>query len=203
MTQIAAEARQLVEQQEEDANEITSIGEQAATMSNEAFNLAYSARQQQLDNSNKIDGLRYKLSSVETKIATVEKLTSDSLAKATDAYNEALTIKQQVLSLEVPSVDSAAMEAKAKQIMTDAERIKADAELLLTSNQDLLQNTMGKRAELQDLLNRANIQQQEVDRRLADMDRHRAKALEAVKIGNNVLKDADNTLETLKDFENR
>ena len=203
MTQIAAEARQLVEQQEEHANEITSIGEQAATMSNEAFNLAYSARQQQLDNSNKIDGLRYKLSSVETKIATVEKLTSDSLAKATDAYNEALTIKQQVLSLEVPGVDSAAMEAKAKQIMTDAERIKADAELLLTSNQDLLQNTMGKRAELQDLLNRANIQQQEVDRRLADMDRHRAKALEAVKIGNNVLKDADNTLETLKDFENR
>jgi len=130
-------------------------------------------------------------------------LSSDTLVKATDAYNEALTIKQQVLSLEVPTANSALMETQADQIMTDAERIQKDAELLMSQYQGLLQETMGKRAQLQDLLNRANIQQQEVDGRLADMDKHRAKALEAVEIGNNVLKDAQETLETLKDFENR
>ena len=203
MTQIAAEARQLVEQQEEDANEITSIGSQAYELSNDAYQLAYSAMQEQVHNANKIDKLKYKLSEVEDKIATVEKLSSDTLVKATDAYNEALTIKQQVLSLEVPTANSALMETQADQIMTDAERIQKDAELLMSQYQGLLQETMGKRAQLQDLLNRANIQQQEVDGRLADMDKHRAKALEAVEIGNNVLKDAQETLETLKDFENR
>ena len=50
---------------------------------------------------------------------------------------------------------------------------------------------------LQDLLNSAEYQQQTLDAQLADMDGHRAKALNAVQDGNGVLKDATRTLQTL------
>jgi len=203
MTQIAAEARQLMEQQEEDANEITSIAKQAFGLADDAYQQAYSAMQEQVHNANKIDALKYKLSEVESKLVTVEKLSSNILMKATDTYEEALTIYQQVFNLEVPTVDGKSLETAAKVISEDAERIKADARRLIDEYRPLIQDTMDKRVNLQDLLNRASVQQREVDSRLADMDMHRAKALEAVDIGNNVLKDAQDTLETLKDFENR
>ena len=52
--------------------------------------------------------------------------------------------------------------------------------------------------ELEDLLGRAENQQQQVDRQLADMDGYNQRALEAVQSGNNVLKDAQDTLRTLQ-----
>ena len=55
-----------------------------------------------------------------------------------------------------------------------------------------------KRVELEDLLGRAENQQQQVDRQLADMDGYNQRALEAVQSGNNVLKDAQDTLRTLQ-----
>ena len=203
MTQIAAEARQLMEQQEEDANEITSIAEQAYEMSNDAYQLAYSAMQEQVHNANKIDTLKYKLAEVENKLITVEKLSSNTLLKATDAYDDALNIYQQVFNLEVPAINSANLESQARQISEDSKRIKEDAQRLMDEYSPLVRTTMEKRMNLQDLLNRANMQQQEVDNRLEDMERHRSRATEAVQLGNNVLEDAQNTLETLKDFENR
>ena len=203
MTQIAAEARQLVEQQEEDANEITSIAEQAFDMSNDTYHMALSAKQEHVDNANSIDSLKSKLEYVENKLVTVEKLASNTLAKAIDAYDEALTIYRQVFNLDVPGINSASLENQAGQIKEDARRIKEDAEKLMSDYQTVIRDTMDKRVNLQDLLNRANIQQKEVDNRLEEIDRHKQKALEAVEVGNNVLKDAQDTLETLKDFENR
>ena len=203
MTQIAAEARKLVEQQEEDANEITSIAKQAFDMSNNAHQIALSAMKEQLSNANNIDKLKYKLMEVDGKLSTVEKLASNTLAKAENAYYEALTIHRQVLNLEVPSVRSEGLENQAEQIVEDSLRIKEDAERLMDEYQPVVRETMDKRVNLQDLLDRANIQQKEVNNRLEEIEHHKKKALLAVDVGNNVLTDAQNTLETLKDFENR
>jgi len=203
MTQIAAEARQLVEQQEEDANEMTSIVQQAFELADDAYKLAYSAMEEQVKNANKIDALKYHLSEVDSKLDTMSKHSENTLQKANDAYNEALNIYQQIFNLEVPSVNSDQLEAQAKAIKMDAKRIQEDAVRLINEYELLVRDSMDKRTNLQDLLDRANMQQQVVDRRLADMDKHRAKALEAVDMGNNVLINAEKTLETLRDFENR
>ena len=203
MSQIASSARQLSEQQNEDANEISSIAKQAFDLSHDAYQLAYSAMEEQVHNANKIDTLKFKLNEVESKLVTVEKLSSNTLTKATDAYQEALNIYQQVFNLDVPVLDTARLEEQAKKITQDARRIKEDAARLVGEHEVLVRETQDRRAVLQDLLNRASAQQQDVDSRLADMNKHRAKALEAVEIGNTVLKDAMETLETLKDFENR
>jgi chromosome segregation ATPase len=62
---------------------------------------------------------------------------------------------------------------------------------------NLLEETQNRRVQLQDLLDRAEDQQQTLDAQLADMDGHRAKAINAVEDGNSVLQDATRTLETL------
>lgn len=143
------------------------------------------------------------MSDVDDKLSTVEKLASNTLAKAENAYYEALTIHRQVLNLEVPGVNSEGLETQATQISDDARRIKEDAERFMSEYQAVVRETMNKRVNLQDLLDRAKIQQHEVDNQLNEIENHKAQALEAVEIGNNVLKDAQDTLETLKDFENR
>jgi chromosome segregation ATPase len=68
---------------------------------------------------------------------------------------------------------------------------------LIDSNVNLLEETQNRRVQLQDLLDRAEDQQQTLDAQLADMDGHRAKAINAVEDGNSVLQDATRTLETL------
>jgi len=203
MTQIASEARKLVEQQEEDANEITSIAKQSYDMSDNAYNMARSAMEEQLSNVDNIERLKTTLSDVENKLMTVEKLASNTLRKASDAYDEALTIYQSVFNLEVPKVNNENLENQAKQVVEDANRIKEDAQRLMDDYRDVTQETRDKRVGLEDLLKRANIQQREVDNKLAEMKAYTQKALDAVNVGNDVLKDAQNTLETLRNFENR
>ena len=71
------------------------------------------------------------------------------------------------------------------------------ANRLIENNMNLLEETQNRRVQLQDLLDRAEDQQQTLDAQLADMDGHRAKAINAVEDGNSVLQDATRTLQTL------
>lgn len=64
--------------------------------------------------------------------------------------------------------------------------------------QNLLRDTQDSRVQLEDMLRRAEEQQQQLDAQLADMESHRAKALAATAKGNSVLQDAESTLNTLR-----
>ena len=132
------------------------------------------------------------------KLMTVQSLATQTLRDSTDAYNQALNILQQAKSLEVPTVDHATLEDQAVKVNRDARRIQEEAQRLISENEELLLAAQDKRVELEDLLNRAENQQQQVDRQLADMDGYNKRALEAVQSGNNVLKDAQDTLRTLQ-----
>lgn len=205
MSQIASEARKLAEQQEEDANEISSIAKQAFDLSNDAYNLANEQMDEQLKNADHIEALKTQLNLMKDKLKTVQSLSTDTLNDASEAYEQALNIYQQVYSLDVPNVakDKKKLEEQATRIKTEAKRIKKDGERLIQENQQLLQETTDKREKLKQLLDRAHAQQQIVDDRLGEMDKHRAKALGAVALGNSVLVDANVTLNTLNDFQNR
>ena len=132
------------------------------------------------------------------KLMTVQSLATQTLRDSTDAYNQALNILQQAKSLEVPTVDHATLEDQAVKVNRDARRIQEEAQRLISENEELLLAAQDKRVVLEDLLNRAENQQQQVDRQLADMDGYNKRALEAVQNGNNVLKDAQDTLRTLQ-----
>ena len=202
MSQIARDARILADRQLEDANEITSIAQQAFKISNEAYEMASDAVQQQSSTGKQIRILQEAVGNLGKKLITVQRLSGKSLKDSTEAYNNALQIYQQALGLEVPAVESNDMENQAKKIEQEAVKLREEARIINEDNMELLRETQDRRIQLEDLLNRAKDQQRQVDAQLTDMKSNREKALNAVAAGNQVLTDAVNTLKTLEDFEN-
>merc|ERR1712156_935240 len=92
-------------------------------------------------------------------------------------------------------------EDKARKVEAEAKQIAADANLLLENNNQLLADMQNRRIQLEDLLNRAQTQQQQVDQQMETMTEYKSKADNAVTTGNAVLQDAEQTLKTLQDFD--
>jgi len=203
MSDIASKARKLSEQQESDAHQIEKMAIETFKLSNKANQLARDALEEQVKNANQIQVLQNQLQEMTEKLGTVENLSFETLNDANHAYDEAISIYRKVYNLDIPSVETQTLQNKAYEVSKESERIKLDAERLVEENLDLLKDTKFNRDELQQLLNRAISQQQEVDNRLDDMIEHREKGTEAVALGNMVLSKAKETLETLRDFENR
>jgi len=201
MSSIAREARQLAEQQEEDANEIASIAKQALDTSNNAYDMAYDALNQQTDTSKQVNVLVVQVQDMSTKLRSVQSLATQTLKDSTDSYNLALNIYQQALAMQVPTVDNRDLEDKARKVEAEAKQIAADANLLLENNNQLLADMQNRRIQLEDLLNRAQTQQQQVDQQMETMTEYKSKADNAVTTGNAVLQDAEQTLKTLQDFD--
>ena len=202
MSSIAREARTFAERQEEYANEIASIAQQAYKTAKEADEMTTDALEQQIATSKQIRVLNVQVNDMGDKLMKVQSLASKTLRDSTDAYNQALHIYRQAIGLEVPEVNSSDLKDQADKIEAEAVRIRKEAQRLIDENRGLIQETQDRRVQLEDLLLRAETQQQQVDAQLADMDSNRAKALKAVEDGNNVLNDAAKTLNTLEDFEN-
>ena len=159
--------------------------------------MARAAMEEQTKTGSQIKVLEEQVKLMSSKLRTVQSLAGQTSRDATDAYNTAINIYQQAKSIEVPSIDEENIEKQANRVQEEANQIKLDANQLIESNINLLQETQDRRVQLQDLLTRAEGQQQTLDRQLADMDGHRAKALAAVADGNSVLDDAQRTLRTL------
>ena len=183
--------------QVEDASEIESIAKQAYETSNSAYDMARAAMEEQTKTGSQIKVLEEQVKLMREKLMTVQSLTRQTSTDAIDAYNTAISYYQQAKSIEVPVIDEENIEKQANRVQEDANEINEEAQRLLETNINLLNETQNRRAELQDLLNSAEYQQQTLDAQLADMDGHRAKALNAVQDGNGVLKDATRTLQTL------
>ena len=183
--------------QVEDASEIESIAKQAYETSNSAYDMARAAMEEQTKTGSQIKVLEEQVKLMREKLMTVQSLTRQTSTDAIDAYNTAISYYQQAKSIEVPVIDEENIEKQANRVQEEANEIKEEAQRLLETNINLLNETQNRRAELQDLLNSAEYQQQTLDAQLADMDGHRAKALNAVQDGNGVLKDATRTLQTL------
>ena len=160
--------------------------------------MAREALEEQTYTENNITVLQVQVGDMGDKLRTVQSLASQTLRDSTDAYNQAINIVQQALSLQIPEVDHETLEEQAVKISREGRRIQEEARRLIDENQELLRDVQDRRVQLEDLLRRSENQQQMVDSQLAEMDGSRARALEAVEKGNTVLSDAQNTLITLQ-----
>ena len=181
----------------EDASEIEFIATQAKETSKSAYEMARGAMDDQHKTGNQIKVLEVQVNDMGKKLQKVQSLSVQTSKDAMDAYNSAINIFQRAKSLEVPSIDEENIEKQAKRVREEAQRIKDEANRLIDSNVDLLQETQDRRVQLEDLLGRAQSQQQTLDAQLAEMDKHAEKAKKAVENGNAVLSDAEKTLQTL------
>ena len=86
--------------------------------------------------------------------------------------------------------------------MLKAQRIKQEADELLADNEGLLDDLSEEIEETKELLERGHHQQQIADELLADTDAAKAKAEDAVRRGDEILKTAKKTLRTLQGWYN-
>ncbi len=87
--------------QEEDASEIASIAKQAYDTANDAYQVAWGAMGQQPNTSNQIRVLEVEVEKMRDRLRTVQSLAAQTLRDSTDAYNQALNIYQQAVTLKV------------------------------------------------------------------------------------------------------
>ena len=159
--------------------------------------MAYAAMEQQPTTGNQINILADQVQKMGENLRTVQSLATQTLQDASEAYNAAIKIYQEAKIMEVPKIDEGNIDKQANRVQQEAERIREEAERLIQENSMLLQDTQNRRVELEDLLNTAEDQQQQLDGQIAEMDSNRDKALKAVANGNAILEDADRTLVTL------
>jgi len=203
MTDIASRARKLANQQMEDASEIESYAKQAHDVSSAAYQKARDALEEQVQYANNIETLKEQLKDMANRLASVQTASDETLRDATDAYNQAMFITQKEFNLEVPRIDSVQLELEASRVKKDAERLEKEATELIEKNDELVRDTMDKRGELEDLLNQAAAQQQQVNSSMMEMTGYKDQALKSVELGNTVLAEAQVTLDTLVEFDER
>merc|ERR1719410_1171285 len=203
MTDIASKARRLSEKQELDAVEIEQMAGEALSLANTASKLAVEGLAEQVKTTGQIQTVINIVKDLGERIATVENLSFEALGNSKEIYNEALSIYRKIYNLESPQIETRYLTEKSLSLSRDADRLRTDATKILKENEELLTETKINREELQKLLNRALSQQKEVQDRLEDMIEHKTKSLEAIALGDAILLKARDTLETLKDFENR
>jgi len=203
MTGIAGRARELADQQARDAEDMKKRAEAALEMASNANQLARDALDEQVKKAERISMLRTHLEQLEGKLSTVQSLSLATLSDATDAYNRALNIYQEAFNLDPSSRDMTQMQEDATGMRVKAGTVRSTADKLLAENAELLGQVVVDREELEELLERAVSQQQQVNARLDDLTGHQGRAADAVERGNAVLEQARATLETLKNFEGR
>ncbi|XP_035207831.1 laminin subunit gamma-1-like [Stegodyphus dumicola] len=201
LSEIAREARQLADQQEEDAEVSDTVSNLALNTSTEAYRLARETVDSQERMSNEVYDLGRKLDDLVDFMQRTKQLAKDANTEAGTAYEEALGIYTDASSLNVPTADVAAMKNEASRIKIEAQRVKGQADSLANEHKETLSRLDDQTKDAEGLLNEAIRQQQITDELLTDTDAALAKALDAIASGEKILDDAKETLDTLKGFD--
>lgn len=201
MSDIAKEARILADEHEEMATEVKIFSHDALNLSSEAFQLARSTIDS-LDKLNReVYSLNKKLDDVEDLISRSKKLSQDAHKEGEEAYDRALDVYTDVHSLIIPDVNERRLKDDAAYIIDEARRISGEADEVEDLHKNRVNELKNKFGELRDLLEAANLQQQYTDELLGDTDSALARALDAIELGEDTLREAKKTLETLKGFD--
>lgn len=201
LSEIAREARQLADQQEEDAEVSDNVSNLALNTSTEAYRLARETVDSQERMSNEVYDLGRKIDDLIDFLQRTKVLAEDAKEEANTAYDDALGIYTDANSLIVPTADVEAIKNEAERIKVEARRIKGHADDLANEHKDTLSQLDEQTRDAEGLLNEAIRQQQITDELLTDTDAALAKALDSIEFGEKVLDDAKDTLDTLRGFD--
>lgn len=202
MSQIARDARALVQKQEEEADKFKLLADEALNISQEAYNKAVDTLTKQKSISEGLKNLSSDL------VFTGERLNSTiDTAKAVQeqvdlAYIESVSILRDVRAIAVPIINIAEIKDSSLYYLKFANENQANAEKLLSDNKNLLIELDNKIRSAENLLHLGVEQEQTAEELLADVDAAYHKAEEAVKLGNKTLQEAQKTYDILQEFNN-
>lgn len=200
MTEIAQRATNESMKQMKQATVIDNIARNALNTSRETLRLAEDTLRMPDMNKAEIDRLTREFSDASELYDRTADAARQALDRANEAHVEALDLYREAQS-PVPIVDIGKLAREAQEIKEEAARIKLRAEQLLQSNKDLLAEVEKQRNTSQITLDEGNGLQQRVDELLAEVDAARDVARKAVESGEETLREANKTLQTLLEFD--
>lgn len=197
MTQIAQKARETAEELDLVADGIVFDAGMAKNKSTEAYELAKNATDKHKNITQDIRTLRNEVSNSETKL---EKITEDTEAaekEASEIHAKALNQLNAAKNLILPSINATKLKNLAEEVKDDAMKILNETESLLKENENVLGGIDMEVKAAKELVQRGEDQQQELDSLLVEVNAFKKQAELAVEKGDNTLKDARATHETL------
>lgn len=200
MTEIAKQAREEAERQEAEATKIEETAKEARNTSQEALRVAEEAIRKPMDTQDEIRELRRHVTDAERLYEQTKALAERAKQQAEDAYRDSLKIYTES-DISIPKVDIPLFRQEANEIKDEAQEIKEKANELIEQNRDLMREVAKQKDEAVTKLNNGIRQQQIADELLADADVARAIARDAVAKATQIIRDANETLETLNEFD--
>ncbi|XP_064648977.1 laminin subunit gamma-1-like isoform X2 [Lineus longissimus] len=203
MTEIAKEARDVSTQQEKSSKAIVVVADDALKTSKEALELAKQSVQKPREVSNQVEQLKQNATGAESRYNNTRDLAMEALKTAQDTYTESLKIYTEADGLTVPDIDAKQLKDDAQMIEKESKELKDEADKLISDNDKLLQDVEKQKSDAENLLLSGQRAQQVADELLADADVAKSIATDAISSGEKTLKDANDTLRILKEFDEK
>ncbi|XP_066148589.1 laminin subunit gamma-1-like [Euwallacea fornicatus] len=159
MTKVAKEARELADALDRQADRLVSDAKDAKNKSSEVYELAKKANSDQSLVKEKIGKLKHDLDGAEDKLNKTSQFTNDVHAKANQVKNEALDLLNEVMNLNVPTVDVPDLAKKSQSLKEEARRLGDKAENLLSQSKELKAMVDSRYEEGKQLVEKASDQQ--------------------------------------------
>lgn len=203
MSEMAKESRRLADQHEADAAKIKDLVNQAYNFTLSAYGLAQDAAQAQEANAKNIAKLKQLIEKIIELLGKTKKMSQEAANEARKSYDEALALYTLINSLQLNKADIPKLKQQAADHLKNAQRLRQEVEDFILRHQQLLDSTQFKLNEMRALLEEARRQQGITDGQLAAIDKTIQRAKDAVKQGDKTLKEAQDTLATLKKFDQK
>ncbi|VDN56935.1 unnamed protein product [Dracunculus medinensis] len=201
LSEIAQEARKLADKHENKSREIQNLADKTSNISKLALIEAKEAIFGGEATSKQIAEMQAKLNETGEILNQTKKLAEDELREADKAYKAAAESLTNVEGLKLPHIDTQQLQEDAKRVAEEAKLAAENAKEQAAANKELLNKASRMIADAKYELQRVKDQQSVSDELLADVDAARDRALKAVELAENTLKEANQTLNTLNDFQ--
>ncbi|CAG5119951.1 unnamed protein product [Candidula unifasciata] len=200
MTEIARRATLEAKRQKEEAQNIENVSKIALETSREAYRLANESLNMPFKTQQDIERLRREYDDASLLFQNTKTVANSTLARAVSAKDEAFSLL--VLAQEqLPSIDVDMLKQEAEKIKTEANDIKTRARKLIDENQELLAKVKNQSQAADRLLEEGDTLNLDVADLLAEVDYARSEARMAVEKAEKTLKEANDTLTILEEFD--
>jgi len=201
MVRMAKDARALATRIVDEGSAIVSDAETARNASREAYELLQEAFQHSGRTSEELSRLRDEFAELDSVLKERKRDAEGKFVHCGKMYEDAQHVNHQVMRSSVPYIDQELVQQKAAAIIESARKEEDLSKRHIEQQQQLLAIVDKSVGEGEKLLNETKAQQQIIDELLADADRHKTAALEAATTAKDIVDEAQNTLKTLRNFD--
>ncbi|XP_055895968.1 laminin subunit gamma-1-like [Biomphalaria glabrata] len=199
MTEIAKRASNKAKEQTLEAQMIDNLSNHALATSKEAYRLANESLNMPIQTNQEIEKLKRAYDDVSLVYQTTKLAANTTLVGAIKAKDDVFSVFNLAQNLQ-QSLDFDMWKQEADKVIAKANMVKADSKMLLEKNKDLMDRVNNQSNIVNDLLKQGNDLNQVVAEYLAEVDGAKAMAVKAMKWAEDTLKEANETLQTLEEF---